>query len=109
MRNISTTDQGERLLCVPDKISSVILRSYRCGGFAAVTDELAEAATLEAGVFAADVELPAAEAVDDVSVALGLGCDTGFGASTPAVLDPRPSFCKLRASIFPLGFMPLSD
>lgn len=33
----------------------------------------------------------------------------GLGASTPAVLEPRPSFCRLGASSLPLAFMPLSD
>ena len=71
--------------------------------------ELAEAGTVEAELFAAVVELLAGGGLDDVSVALGLGWDTGFGASTPAVLEPKPSFCKLSASSLPLGFMPLSD
>jgi hypothetical protein len=33
----------------------------------------------------------------------------GLGASTPAVLDPNPSFCKVVASIFPLEFSPFAD
>jgi hypothetical protein len=33
----------------------------------------------------------------------------GFGAETPAMPDPRPSFCKLVASSFPLGSRPLAD
>jgi hypothetical protein len=33
----------------------------------------------------------------------------GFGAETPAMPDPRPSFCRLAASSFPLGSRPLAD
>jgi hypothetical protein len=33
----------------------------------------------------------------------------GFGAETPAMPDPRPSFCRLEASNFPLGSRPLAD
>ena len=33
----------------------------------------------------------------------------GFGASTPAVPDPKPNFCRLEASILPLLLRPLSD
>lgn len=33
----------------------------------------------------------------------------GFGAETPAISDPRPIFCKLGASSFPLGSRPLAD
>lgn len=33
----------------------------------------------------------------------------GFGAETPAMPEPRPSFCKLGASSFPLGSRPLAD
>lgn len=46
---------------------------------------------------------------DAVVAAAGPVCDSGLGASTPAVLEPRPSFCKLGASSLPLAFMPLSD
>ncbi len=46
---------------------------------------------------------------DVVAAAAGLVCDSGLGASTPAVLEPRPSFCRLGASSLPLAFMPLSD
>ena len=38
----------------------------------------------------------------------GLG-GTGLGASTPAVPEPRPNFCRLGASILPLLLRPLSD
>ena len=34
---------------------------------------------------------------------------TGLGASTPAVPEPRPNFCRLVASILPLLLRPLSD
>jgi len=33
----------------------------------------------------------------------------GLGASTPAVLEPRPSFCRVVASILPLELRPLAD
>jgi len=33
----------------------------------------------------------------------------GFGAETPAMPDPRPSFCRLEASNFPLGSRPFAD
>ena len=33
----------------------------------------------------------------------------GFGAETPAMPDPRPSFWRLAASSFPLGSRPLAD
>lgn len=36
----------------------------------------------------------------------GIGC---FGAETPAMPDPRPSFCRLVASSLPLGSRPLAD
>ncbi len=36
----------------------------------------------------------------------GVGC---FGAETPAMPDPRPSFCRLVASSLPLGSRPLAD
>lgn len=31
----------------------------------------------------------------------------GMGAATPEVDEPRPSFCNVLASSFPLGFNPL--
>jgi len=34
---------------------------------------------------------------------------TGFGAETPATLDPSPSFCNESASSLPVGSSPLSD
>lgn len=33
----------------------------------------------------------------------------GFGAETPAIPDPSPSFCKLGASNFPLASRPFAD
>lgn len=33
---------------------------------------------------------------------------TGRGAETPAISEPNPSFCKLRASIFPVASKPCS-
>ena len=48
-------------------------------------------------------------AADDVLLAADLGGATGLGASTPAVPEPKPNFCKLGASILPLELRPLSD
>ena len=33
----------------------------------------------------------------------------GVGAATPAVFEPSPSFCKVSASNFPVGFNPWDD
>ena len=64
---------------------------------------------------AAEVELvdggAEAGAVEEGAAAAGLlvaGC-TGLGAPTPAMLDPSPSFCKLRAFSFPEASRPLLD
>lgn len=43
------------------------------------------------------------------------GCCTGvadaggLGAETPAISEPRPSFCRLTALILPLASRPFSD
>ena len=58
-------------------------------------------------VAAGGVGLVALGAEAGVDVA-GLGV-TGLGASTPAVPEPRPNFCRLGASILPLLLRPLSD
>jgi len=50
-------------------------------------------------------EVLAAEAGVDVA---GFGV-RGLGASTPAVPEPRPNFCRLGASILPLLLRPFSD
>lgn len=70
-------------------------------------EELGDGVALEAEVVVAagGVAFVALEA--DAGV-VGLGA-TGLGASTPAVPEPRPSFCKLGASILPLLLRPLSD
>jgi hypothetical protein len=34
---------------------------------------------------------------------------TGFGAPTPAMSEPRPSFCSVGASSFPLESRPFAD
>ena len=47
-------------------------------------------------------------ALEAGAIAAGLGA-RGLGASTPAVPEPRPSFCRLGASILPLLLRPLSD
>ena len=57
-------------------------------------------------VFAAGTKVEdvvAGEAVDDAG-----GC-VGLGASTPAVAEPSPSFCKLDALILPVAVRLLSD
>jgi len=59
--------------------------------------------TLEAEVVAG-----AAVATDEV-LAAELAGATGLGASTPAVPEPRPSFCRVPASILPLALRPFSD
>ena len=51
----------------------------------------------------------AAGAADDVPAAADLAGATGLGASTPAVPEPNPNFCRLGASSFPLELKPLSD
>lgn len=33
----------------------------------------------------------------------------GFGAETPAMSEPRPSFCRVGASSFPFASMPFAD
>jgi len=67
--------------------------------------------TLEAELaFAADVEL-VADGGCSAALAEPVESDffTGLGASTPAVLEPRPSFCRVVASILPLELRPLAD
>ncbi len=46
--------------------------------------------------------------VEDAGLAVERGV-AGLGASTPAVPEPRPNFCRLGASILPLELRPLSD
>jgi len=60
--------------------------------------------------FAVELELVAGGG-RSAALAEVLGSDffTGLGASTPAVLEPRPSFCKVVASILPLELRPLAD
>lgn len=68
-----------------------------------VEEELADGVTLDAEV----VETAGGEV--DVVLAADLGGAMGLGASTPAVAEPRPSFCRLGASILPLELSPFSD
>jgi hypothetical protein len=74
-----------------------------------VGEELGAGVALEAEVVVAAggvlAEVLGVEAGVDV---VGFGV-TGLGASTPAVPEPRPNFCRLGASIFPLLLRPLSD
>jgi len=50
--------------------------------------------------------LPLGEAEQHDFPCVGVGC---FGAETPAMPDPRPSFCRLVASSLPLGSRPFAD
>jgi len=74
-----------------------------------VGEELGAGVALEAEVVVVaggvTAEVLAAEAGADVA---GFGA-RGLGASTPAVPEPRPNFCRLGASILPLLLRPLSD
>ena len=72
-------------------------------------EEFAAGVPVETGTAAAEVEFPVGAAPDDAVFAFELECGSGLGASTPAVLEPRPSFCRLGASSLPLAFIPLSD
>ena len=62
----------------------------------------------EAGAAGADVAgaVPLGEVEQHDFPCAGVGC---FGAETPAMPDPRPSFCRLVASNLPLGSRPLAD
>ena len=69
-------------------------------------DELGLGVTAEAVVVVAvGGDVVAAE----LAAAAGGAGVTGLGASTPAVPEPRPSFCRVEASILPLELRPLSD
>jgi len=74
-----------------------------------VDEEFGAGVALEAEVVVAvggvTAEVPGVEA--GVGIA-GFGA-RGLGASTPAVPEPRPNFCRLGASILPLLLRPLSD
>lgn len=81
---------------------------------------LAAEAGVEGGAGADDAGVADAAAGAGVDLAAGVGVaaagaaaegvvDTGLGAETPAVLEPRPSFWRLGALSLPLGSMPLSD
>jgi hypothetical protein len=74
-----------------------------------VDDVLAEDVPLETGTAEAETGFTVGAGVDDAVFALEVECDNGLGASTPAVLEPRPSFWRLGASSLPLAFIPLSD
>ena len=72
-------------------------------------DAFAEDVPLETGTAEAEPGFTVGAGVDDALLALEVECDNGLGASTPAVLEPRPSFWRLGASSLPLAFIPLSD
>ncbi len=67
-----------------------------------------EAEVVVAGGGGAFVWVAAEFAVAAGAEVAGLGV-MGLGASTPAVPEPRPNFCRLEASILPLLLRPLSD
>lgn len=68
-------------------------------------DDAGAGAAVEAE-FALGAEAGRAATLD---AALGSDFFGGWGASTPAVLEPRPSFWSVVASILPLEFRPLAD
>ena len=72
-------------------------------------EEVVDPAPVETGTAEADAEFVVGAEEDDGVFVFEPECDRGLGASTPAVLEPRPSFCRLSASSLPLAFMPLSD
>jgi hypothetical protein len=73
-------------------------------------DELGAGLTLEAEVVVVvGVWVGVRFDVLGAGVAAEWGGAAGLGASTPAVAEPRPSFCRLGASILPLELRPLSD
>lgn len=45
----------------------------------------------------------------DEGAAFGEPGTIGFGAETPAMSDPRPSFCKVGASSLPFASIPFAD
>ena len=76
-------------------------------------EELGAGEALEAEVVVAVGGVAFVALVAEAGVAAGadvagLGV-TGLGASTPAVPEPRPNFCRLGASSLPLSLRPLSD
>ncbi|HVB56814.1 MAG TPA: hypothetical protein VNE63_10340 [Candidatus Acidoferrales bacterium] len=55
-------------------------------------------------------EMPGGGAIDDEGVIEQQLCSTiPRGAETPATLEPRPSFCSVKASSFPVTSSPLAD
>jgi hypothetical protein len=72
-----------------------------------VGEEFGVGAALEAEVVVAAGGV-ALVPLETGAVVVGLGL-MGLGASTPAVPEPRPNFCRLEASILPLLLRPLSD
>lgn len=77
-------------------------RFYCCFAGAALDALCAALPELSAEGFAGG---EAGAGFEGVSVA-GTG---GFGADTPATLDPSPSFCSDSASSLPVGSSPLPD
>jgi len=72
-------------------------------GTAADADTTAEADGVPVGAVSGDLGSDLEEGVT------GDGADagrTGLGAETPAMAEPRPSFCRLNASIFPVESRP---
>lgn len=62
------------------------------------------------GVDAAEQQLTAAVADEGVAgLAEQQPGTTGFGAPTPAMSEPSPSFCRVGASSFPFASRPFDD
>jgi hypothetical protein len=82
---------------------------YFCGALALKPAVGAMAAAVAALDEALDVVVEAAGgAAGALEGELPAGAG-GRGAETPAMSEPRPSFCKLGASIFPVGSIPFDD
>jgi hypothetical protein len=65
-------------------------------------------AGLRGALLEPDAEALTAECDDGVAEVVTDG-DGGLGAETPAMSDPRPSFCRLGASILPVASIPFAD
>ena len=50
-----------------------------------------------------------AEGALDEGAAFGKPGTIGLGAETPAISEPRPSFCKVGASSLPFASIPFED
>jgi len=75
-------------------------RSAQCWGTCSLAEVVAEPA---GGVDVWD-DGGAAGAIEQQ-----LGGGTGLGAETPAISEPRPSFCSVGASSLPFASIPFAD